>query len=76
MPGPDPSFSVHVDPDALARDELAASVPLPAVAPRRTGGRSGAARSGARPVLGRQSDPVRAKRTATGRSRSYAFRRS
>lgn len=81
MPAPDQtSFTVHVDPDALAREELAA-VPLPAVAPSASAGIFRAAgdhpRAAGSRDAARRSDGARAPRAAgAGRSRSYAFRRS
>ena len=77
MPAHDPtSFSVHVDPDDLARAELTAAVPVPpAVDPSRSRP-TGTAGTGRLDAV-RRSEPTRAGRTAAGgRSRSYAFRRS
>jgi hypothetical protein len=74
-------FTVHVDPDALARPTLAAVVPRPSVAARDD--RAGAApdtRHGARDA--RAAADQRSKRERAGRAagaatgRSYAFRRS
>jgi hypothetical protein len=69
-------FSVHVDPDDLARRDLAAAVPLPDIQDRRAdtahhGGRD------ERLAARRQSERSRSARAAgRGPSRSYAFRRS
>jgi hypothetical protein len=79
MPAHDPtSFSVHVDPDDLARAELTAAVPVPPAADPARLRPTGTARTDTgRPDAARRSEPTRAGRTAAGgRSRSYAFRRS
>jgi hypothetical protein len=77
MPDHEPtSFTVHVDPDALARAELTAAVPV-APAPTASAGIFRAAGPDARPAGGRRAGATRAGRPAgAGRSRSYAFRRS
>jgi hypothetical protein len=80
---PDQPFSVHVDPDELARRDLAAAVSLAAAGTgttnqqRATGGV--AARHGARDArlaARRRSDRDHAGRATGGSARSYAFRRS
>ena len=80
---PVPPFSVHVDPDDLARRDLAAAVSRsapPAGGPGQqpaTG--DPAARHGlrdARQAARRRSDRDHAGRAAGGSGRSYAFRRS
>jgi hypothetical protein len=78
-------FKVHVDPDDLARQDLAAAVPLPAV----TG--SGSAENekpeaGATEKHGTRDERLAARQrserdrsgraSGTGSGRSYAFRRS
>jgi hypothetical protein len=77
---PDQPFSVHVDPDALASQELAAAVPTPsadgkdrahAAAEEHPGARVG--RQAARQQSGRARS---ARASGTGGGRSYAFRRS
>jgi hypothetical protein len=76
-------FSVHLDPDDLARQEVAAAVSLPTVTGAGTDtDRSGGtiARHGARDgrLAARQrSERERSSRASgTGSGRSYAFRRS
>ncbi|MEU8228875.1 hypothetical protein AB0C12_04625 [Actinoplanes sp. NPDC048967] len=80
---PDQPFSVHVDPDDLARRHLTAAVSLPdtvtgpADQPTATGGT--AARHGlrdARVAARLRSDRDHAGRATGGSARSYAFRRS
>jgi hypothetical protein len=75
-------FSVHLDPDDLARQDIAAAVSLPTVTGSGTD-RSGAgtiARHGARDgkLAARQrSERERSSRASgVGSGRSYAFRRS
>jgi hypothetical protein len=75
-------FTVHLDPDDLARRTLAAAVPQPSVAPRDAGpaGSARAGRHGARDE--RAAADLRSRRERAGRAagaaagRSYAFRRS
>jgi hypothetical protein len=80
MPAHD--FTVHVDPDDLARREVAVAVPLPSVAGKERPGadRTTADHHGARDarLASRQrSSRDRAGRAAgAGGGRSYAFRRS
>jgi hypothetical protein len=76
-------FTVHVDPDDLARQDLAAAVPLPTAGDTGTDstGRAAAAEHhGARDasLAARQrSERERSSRaTRSGPGRSYAFRRS
>jgi hypothetical protein len=76
-------FTVHVDPDDLARQDLAAAVHLPTVTDAEDTGPSGAAAAehhGARDasLAARQrSGRERASRaTRSGSGRAYAFRRS
>jgi hypothetical protein len=76
-------FTVHVDPDDLARRDLAAAVSLPAAVGTGTesvpGADAAAAHHGARDarLAARQrSERDRAGRAAGGSGRSYAFRRS
>jgi hypothetical protein len=76
-------FTVHVDPDDLARQDLAAAVHLPAVGATGGTGQSGSAateRHGARDasLAARQrSEQERSSRAPrAGSGRSYAFRRS
>lgn len=76
-------FSVHLDPDELAGQDLAAAVSLPSVTGSGTDDRSGSAtiaHHGARDdrLAARQrSERERADRASgTGSGRSYAFRRS
>lgn len=80
---PDQPFSVHIDPDDLARRHLTAAVSLPATvtgAPDQqpaTG--DTAARHGlrdARLAARQRSGRDRAGRATGGSARSYAFRRS
>jgi hypothetical protein len=76
-----PDFSVHVDPDELARRDLAAAVSLSAAeAPGdRPAAVDTAAHHGARDarLAARQrSERDRAGRASGGSGRSYAFRRS
>jgi hypothetical protein len=71
-------FSVYVDPDDLARHELAAAVPVPSLP---ESGRTGAdAKHGAgadRMAARHQSERARSSRAAgAAGGRSYAFRRS
>jgi hypothetical protein len=85
MPAPDPKpFTVHVDPDTVALQDLAAAVSAAAVATGR--GRPVAApdvdehhgaADGARLAVRarQQAERARAGRAAAGKSR-YAFRRS
>ena len=75
-------FTVHIDPDDLARHDLAAAVPVPSITPA-PAGRSGSARlerHGARDekLAARQrSERQRSERASgAGGGRSYAFRRS
>ena len=80
---PDQPFSVHVDPDDLARRHLKAAVSLPSAA---TGGPGQQAATGdtaahhgardARLAARRRSDRDHAGRATGGSARSYAFRRS
>ncbi len=79
---PAQSFTVHVDPDALARPNLAAAaaVTLP---PTTGAGRAGSARAGRhgarddRVAARLQSERERSSRASgAGSGRSYAFRRS
>ncbi|HET6529132.1 MAG TPA: hypothetical protein VFH03_00745 [Actinoplanes sp.] len=74
-------FSVHLDPDDLARQDIAAAVPLPAV----TGaGRSGrpttiahhGARDGKLAARQRSERERSSRASGIGSGRSYAFRRS
>ena len=81
MPGQ--PFTVHVDPDDLARQDLAAAVQLPAVSGADALGQSGSAAAehhGARDasLAARQrSEQERSSRAPrAGSGRSYAFRRS
>jgi hypothetical protein len=78
---PDQNFTVHVDPDDLARQDLAAGVPAAPVTGSAPGARSEAtAKHGARDerLAARQrSERDRSGRASgAGSSRSYAFRRS
>lgn len=80
---PAPPFTVHVDPDELARRDLAAAVSLPAAGAGGTqavpGADAAAAHHGARDarLAARQrSERDRAGRASGGSGRSYAFRRS
>ncbi|HEV7962247.1 MAG TPA: hypothetical protein VGP57_06880 [Actinoplanes sp.] len=80
-------FKVHVDPDALARQDLAATVPLPSVTDSGSGSGVGAA-EGDKPAAkhGTRDERLaarqRSERDRSGRAsgagsgRSYAFRRS
>jgi hypothetical protein len=76
---PDPTFSVHVDPDDLASQELTAAVPVPPAggkdrasgAEEHHGARDG--RQAARQQSGRARS---ARASGTGGGRAYAFRRS
>jgi hypothetical protein len=81
---PDPQFTVHVDPDVLARQDLAAAVSVPALPNLESDDRSEpglteehhGARD-ARLAARQQSERERAGRAAgTSGGRSYAFRRS
>ena len=78
-------FSVHVDPDDLAKQDLAAGLSLPTLTEDATGnhqadGSDAAAHHGARDS--RQAARQRSERDRAGRAagssggRSYAFRRS
>ena len=73
-------FTVHVDPDDLARQDLAAAVHLPAVSDSERHGAPAAERHGARDAS--LAARLRSERERSGRasrsgsSRSYAFRRS
>jgi len=75
-------FTVHVDPDDLARQDLAAAVHLPTVSDTGTGqsGSAAAEHHGARDasLAARQrSEQERSSRAPrAGSGRSYAFRRS
>lgn len=80
---PDQPFSVHVDPDDLARRDLTAAVSMAAAVAARTDQQHAAGdtavRHGARDarLAARQrSDRARAGRATGGSARSYAFRRS
>lgn len=80
---PEQPFTVHVDPDQLARLDLAAAVHLPTVDDSDDAGQTGSAtptHHGARDasLAARQrSERERSGRAAqAGSSRSYAFRRS
>jgi len=74
-------FNVHVDPDVLARQDLAAAVPMPTAvtdgdrAARTSDEHHGArdARQAARQQSGRAHS---GRASGTGGARSYAFRRS
>ena len=75
-------FTVHVDPDVLARQDLAAALPVPATGAR-DGGRPARAagsadqRHGAREAARQQSGRARSGRASgAGGARAYAFRRS
>lgn len=77
---PDPSFSVQVDPDDLARRQVAAAVSRASGAPG-TGrsDRSAPVHHGAhdaRMASRERSGRDRSGRAAKGGTRSYAFRRS
>jgi hypothetical protein len=80
---PDQPFTVHVDPDDLARQDLAAAVAVPVGAKDdradRTAGAAGehhGARDG-RQAARQQSGRARSGRASgTGGGRAYAFRRS
>jgi hypothetical protein len=76
---PDQPFTVHVDPDDLARTELAAAVPLPSLTGTARDDAEGD-RHGARDdrlAARQQSERARANRAAgAAGGRSYAFRRS
>jgi hypothetical protein len=73
-------FSVHVDPDDLARHELAAAVPVPSLpeSGRTDAGAGTKHGAGADRLAARQqSDRARSSRAAgAAGGRSYAFRRS
>jgi hypothetical protein len=84
-------FKVHVDPDALARQDLAATVPLPSVTDSGSSSGSGSgvgAAEGDKPAAkhGTRDERLaarqRSERDRSGRAsgagsgRSYAFRRS
>ncbi len=80
---PDQPFSVHVDPDDLARRHLTAAISLPSdatgVPGRQSAGDDAAARHGARDArlaARLRSDRDHAGRATGGSTRSYAFRRS
>lgn len=80
MPVHDPtSFDVHIDPDALTREQLLAAVSRPVVPgpdgnPRRDE-HHGA--SDTRQAARQRAEQTRARRAAgAGKARSYAFRRS
>jgi hypothetical protein len=81
---PSQPFKVHVDPDALARQDLAAAVSLPPVAKDadQPGGSTGAAEEhhgarDARLAARQHSERAHAGRASgAGGGRSYAFRRS
>jgi hypothetical protein len=84
MPVPDPSFTVHVDPDAAELNDLTVAFTAPAgrTADGRPAGEPdveehhGAADGGKLAVRARQqAERARSGRAATGKSR-YAFRRS
>lgn len=75
-------FSVHVDPDVLARQELDAAVPMPTTAGKdadraaRTADEHHGARDG-RQAARQQSGRARSGRASgAGGGRAYAFRRS
>jgi hypothetical protein len=76
-----PEFSVHIDPDDLARRDLAAAVSLPPVTadgsaqpPPTVAAHHGA--QDARLLARQRSERDRAGRKSGGSARSYAFRRS
>ena len=81
---PAPKFTVHVDPDELARRNLAGSVPRP-VSDSPEAGSAGAG-SAATDKHGTRDERLAARQrserdhagraSGTGSSRSYAFRRS
>ena len=81
---PDHQFTIHVDPDDLARQDLAAAVALPSLdagaGPAAAGGSAATDKHGARDerLAARQrSERERSGRAAgAGGGRSYAFRRS
>ena len=80
MPVHDPtSFTVHVDPDALTRQDLRAAVSRPAV-PGPDGNPRPDEHHGAsdtRQAARQRAEQARARRAAgAGKTRSYAFRRS
>jgi hypothetical protein len=76
-------FSVHLDPDDLARQDIAAAVSRPAVTGAGTG-RSGdsaaidhrGARDGRLAARQRSERERSSRASGTGSGRSYAFRRS
>jgi hypothetical protein len=72
-------FTVHVDPDDLARQDLAAAVHLPSVSDTAHNGAPAAEHHGARDasLAARQrSERERSSRAPRSGGRSYAFRRS
>jgi hypothetical protein len=80
---PDRPFSVHVDPDELARRDLTAAVSMAAAGTDATNQQPAAgdtaARHGtrdARLAARQRSERARAGRATGGSARSYAFRRS
>lgn len=80
---PDQPFSVHVDPDDLARRQLRTALSRPSTAAgapgRQPAADDAAAHHGARDArlaARRRSDRDHAGRGAGGSTRSYAFRRS
>jgi hypothetical protein len=82
---PAQQFSIHVNPDDLARQDLAAAVPLPSLngggsGPETTGESATTAKHGARDerlAARRSSERERSGKAAgTAGGRSYAFRRS
>jgi hypothetical protein len=69
-------FTVHVDPDDLARDELAAAVPPPSL-PESGRAETKRASRDDRLAARQQSERARSSRAAgAAGGRSYAFRRS
>ena len=71
-----PAFSVHIDPDDLARRDIAAAVTLPSTLTPHPEPVAHHGAQDARLAARQRSDRDRAGRQGGGAGRSYAFRRS